>query len=1507
MQEPVTNSEISAATLRRAGELFAEHQQTIYRHTDRLFAVLMTLQWIAGIGAALWISPRTWAGSSSQTHIHVWAAILLGGAINIVPIALAVKRPGARTTRYAIATGQMMMSALLIHLTGGRIETHFHVFGSLAFLAFYRDWRVLLPATIVVAADHFLRGLFWPESVYGVLVVSQLRWLEHAGWVLFEDAVLFVAIRRSVAEMWDIAVRTAQTTDLNASLEQRVAERTAEAVNINKGLQKEITERELAEGALRLSEERYRLLFERNPLPMWVHDCETLAFLAVNDAAISHYGYSREEFLAMTIEDIRPAEAVSASLTQTSTAKEPLHAAGVSKHCKKAGTIIDVEVTSHRVDFAGRDSRLVLAHDVTERLCSQNELAAQQLFLRQVIDLNPSFIFAKDRDGRFTLANQAIAEAYGTTVDNLVGKTDADFNPNHAEVEHFRRVDLEVMDTLQEHFIPEEIITDSQGRIRWLQTVKRPLKSANGSADQIVGVATDITSYKLAEEAVSKLAAIVESSDDAIIGTTLDETIVSWNRGAEKLYGYTTREVVGRPISLLTPADRAPETTSILNRLRKGESVERYETDRLTKDNGRISVSLTMSPIKDQSGRISGVSTIARDITEAKRMEAERQVMFEITQGVSATPNLDELLKLIHESISKVLYADNCFVALHDASSNLLNFEFWMDQCDPRPAPRLIGKGFSDYVLRTGQPLLLDHELTDDFIKRGEVALSGTNSASWLGVPLRTHTRTIGVLVVQHYEDERAYSQRDLEFLVSVGGQIAVAIERKRTEEALQASEEEHRSIFDNATMGIYRSTADGKLVKANDAFARMLGYDSVAEILKCDLERDIYYYPGQRAALIAERHPSGSANGLEILWKKKDGSPIWVHLNASGVTDESGKTTAFDTCIHDVTERVQAEEALRDSERRFAQAFNASPQPMSITSLATGRYIDVNESFVSVSGYQRAELLGRTSAELNVWPDLEARQRLMNTLIDQGSVRNMETQLRPRAGDVRVLLSSAEVIELGGERCLLIASSDITERKLAEQSLQEANQRALRDYEQLVERIAGLGQTLGNARELTAIFRALRDFAVVSAPCDGLVISLYDENRETRRVTYCWTDQKEYDPKDVTDIPVRDGLTGRAIKSGAVIIDNDFQKELRAREVLLVGECADNEVTQSALSAPMTVMGRTVGCVELQSYQLAAYRQEHATAMRMAANLAATAVENVSLTEREQAKEEQLRQSQKMEAIGQLAGGVAHDFNNLLTAITGYSELTLRGLNEDSPLYSKVTEIKKAGERAASLTRQLLAFSRKQILQAKVLDLNAVIPEMEKMLRRLIGEHIVLRTVLDTSLGQVKADPGQIEQILMNLCVNARDAMPYGGYLTIETSNVQLDQAYRNQQVVIRPGHYVMLSVSDSGIGMDAATQAHIFEPFFTTKEVGKGTGLGLSTVYGIVKQSEGSIWVYSELGRGTTFKIYLPRVDEVAKAERAREEHLVPRGHETILLVEDNEDDAFFFLVLRRIEQRL
>ena len=269
----------------------------------------------------------------------------------------------------------------------------------------------------------------------------------------------------------------------------------------------------------------------------------------------------------------------------------------------------------------------------------------------------------------------------------------------------------------------------------------------------------------------------------------------------------------------------------------------------------------------------------------------------------------------------------------------------------------------------------------------------------------------------------------------------------------------------------------------------------------------------------------------------------------------------------------------------------------------------------------------------------------------------------------------------------------------------------------------------------------------------------------------------------------------------------------------------------------------------------------------------------------------EQVRLAQRMETIGRLSSGLAHDFNNLLTAILGHCDILLRRLPEEASIRKGIEEIRTAGERAAGLTRQLLAYSRRQVLKPRVIDLNSSVTSMVPMLRRLIGETIELNPMLQSDLGHVEADPSQIEQVIMNLVVNARDSMPRGGLVVVETSNVDLDETFAKKHAPTRPGSYVMLAVSDTGSGMDEATRSRIFEPFFTTKQLGKGTGLGLATVYGIVKQSDGYIWVYSEPGLGSTFKIYLPRVEAELSEEKTGEPPLpLPSGSETVLLVEDD-----------------
>ncbi len=746
---------------------------------------------------------------------------------------------------------------------------------------------------------------------------------------------------------------------------------------------------------------------------------------------------------------------------------------------------------------------------------------------------------------------------------------------------------------------------------------------------------------------------------------------------------------------------------------------------------------------------------------------------------------------------------------------------------------------------------------------------------------------------------------------LSYEGSIEDISERKRVEEALRESEDRYRAFVANSSEAVWRFEIDvpvsidrpvdeqiehfykyAYLAECNDVMAQMYGLTNAEEIVGMRMQELLPPSDPQNIAYLTSFIESGyRLIDAESQEQDQEGKTKCFLNNLIGIVEEGHISRAWGT-QRDNTNRKRAEEALRKSERELRLIAENSTEAIFAYDM-NRQLIYVNPAIKVLTGYSADELREKGFIP---WIHGDDEARMMESwesLYEGRGFTNQEYRLITKDGQEKWGMSSWGPLfdEDGHQVGVQGRETEITERRLAAEALKEANQRAIIKYERLLERISSLGQTLGVARDLQTVFRALRDFAQVSAPCDSIVISLCDTECSERTAAYAWSDGEELDLLTFPVIKLNDGPASRVIATQTVLITHDFRKVGRERGLVTVGDSPEGRLPDSDLIAPMTIKGRTMGIIEIQSYESNAYMSEHSIAIRMAANLAAIAIENVSLFHAEREKEEQLRQSQKMEAIGKLAGGIAHDFNNLLTAITGYSELTLRRLSETDPLRRNIEEIKKAGNRAASLTRQLLAFSRKQVLQPQVMDFNAVLVEMFKMLQRLIGEDIDLLPVLDPSLGQIKADPGQIHQVLINLAVNARDAMPQGGKLTIKTANIHIDEEYASHHISVRPGRYVMLSVSDSGSGMDEATQARIFEPFFTTKEAGKGTGLGLSTVYGIIKQSGGNIWVYSEVGKGTTFKIYLPRADQEAEAKEdaVRDEH--PVGTETILLVEDEE----------------
>lgn len=706
--------------------------------------------------------------------------------------------------------------------------------------------------------------------------------------------------------------------------------------------------------------------------------------------------------------------------------------------------------------------------------------------------------------------------------------------------------------------------------------------------------------------------------------------------------------------------------------------------------------------------------------------------------------------------------------------------------------------------------------------------------------------------------------------------------EGKRAEKVVRKAEE-YINLFKLANDAILIFEPEGEIVlDINDKACEIYGFsreDFLGRSIR-DLTQNVSRGDQHVKKLLA----AGTYQEFETVQFRADGTPLNLLINAS-VIQYQGRQVVL-SINRDITNRKLAEQALRESEERFRMFSEASSEGIVIHDRE--RILEFNNTAALLCGYDPAEVSGKP---LFSFATPESRETIRKHIL-AGYEQTYEAVALRKDGSTFPVEIVGKTFDYKGQKARLTRFRDITQRKLAEEAVHEADQRAITEYELLLERIASLAQTLGTARGLTTIFRALREFAGTSTACCELFISLYDAERHMLNAVYAWSAGEEDDLSRLPPMPMTESPHSRAVATGQIIITDDLQTAMGNQPPVRNGLETASPLPQSSLVVPMMVMGRVIGAVEAQSSELAAFRQEHATAMRMAANLTAVAIENVRLFEREQEREAQLRQSHKMEAVGQLAGGVAHDFNNIVAVIMLQSELLLTQLDQSDNSRRRIEEIRKSSHRAAALTQQLLAFSRKQVLQPKVLDLNAIVSDMDRMLRRLIGEHIEFLTVAEAGLGQVKADRSQIEQVVMNLAINAQDAMPKGGKLSIRTANVELDENYVAQHIGVEPGRYVMLAVSDTGTGMDAQTQARIFEPFFTTKEQGKGTGLGLSTVYGIVKQSGGSIWVYSEQDLGTTFKVYLPRLDQAVEHEMSCESGAaLPQGTETILLVEDEE----------------
>ena len=644
--------------------------------------------------------------------------------------------------------------------------------------------------------------------------------------------------------------------------------------------------------------------------------------------------------------------------------------------------------------------------------------------------------------------------------------------------------------------------------------------------------------------------------------------------------------------------------------------------------------------------------------------------------------------------------------------------------------------------------------------------------------------------------------------------------------------EEEREGFFQLSLDLLCVAGLDGRFRRLNPAWETTLGW-SVEEL--CARPWLDFVHPDDREA--TEREGARLAEGRVVIrfenrYRCKDGSYRWVQWACIPTSDG-----LIYGCAHDVTgERAAAQ--------RDRLLFRESPVPILLMDIQTLRFLDANEAAVQRYGYERDEFLTMALRDLVIEEQHESLAKAVHTVLTAGKVFVQNRRHRTKSGSIRDVEVTGRRVDINERPAILSVLVDVTEAKKMEA-----------ERARHVERLRLLEMSVSRLNDVVMITKA--------APLEKPGPEIVYVNEAFERVT-------GYSAEEAI------GNTPRMLQGP----DTDPVALARLRGALERAEPVRVEVINYTKAGIPYWLELDVAPVRNDAGELT-----HFVAVER------DTTEQHRASEALRRSEELLRQAQKMEAIGNLAGGIAHDFNNLLSVILSYTSLIVDDLPPADPLRQDLEEVHRAGLRATDLTRQLLAFSRKQILQPSVVDVSAVVRGVEKMLGRMLGEDIELALHLSADAGRAFVDPSQLEQVIMNLVVNARDAMPDGGNITIETSGAVLDEAYAAAHAGVKPGSYVLMAVTDTGVGMNRATQERIFEPFFTTKEQGKGTGLGLSTVYGIVQQSGGHIWIYSEPGQGTTFKIYLPRTDRIedAPAEQTQPADSL-RGCETILLVEDD-----------------
>lgn len=909
--------------------------------------------------------------------------------------------------------------------------------------------------------------------------------------------------------------------------------------------------------------------------------------------------------------------------------------------------------------------------------------------------------------------------------------------------------------------------------------------------------------------------AIFEEAAEGIFVADRYGRYIAVNPQGSRMLGYTQDELRQLTIQdVITPEDWV-RTPLLLSNLQPGNPL--LQERRLRCRDGR----LLWAEVKLQRLADDRLLAFVRDITERKQTAPAPDTTEQKVTDKALQERAEEL-RLLTETMPAIVWSTTEPCAIEFFSTRLLELTGMTRE-------QIVNEGWRTFC----------HP--DDWLQM----VAASHQSQTTGAPYDVTHRIRTADGQYRWQRSRALPQRTAAGQIVRWYGITDDIHELHTaEEALRAEKERLNKIAATipGVIYVFRQQIDQTLtlLYISPGATMFMGFEPDATVQKVSA-LFAAVHPDDRAriyAIMAESAQTLRAQNVEYRKLLPDGEVRWMESIAVPEREPDGSVLWYGF-ISDITERKRGEEALRQSEARFTKAFHASPVALSITRLRDRCFIDVNESFLRLYGYARAEIIGQRLPDLQLFTSPDDQTEITQVLRTQGTIHNYELATRTKAGALLHVLISAEKVELDGELHLLVTTFNITDRKRAEERLKLAlatAQMGVWDWEPEADKLFWSPEcyTIFGVENFDGTRKAFADF--VPREDVAQVMAVFDEAIVNRRV---------YSHEFRIIRP--DGEERWVYNHGRASYDKSGN--------------------------PIRVTGIVQDTTEQK-------RAEDAQAYL----------------------EKQLRQAQKMETVGRLAGGIAHDFNNLLTVIQGYSDLLLTKIALDSPLRHRLEQIQKAGQRAAALTGQLLAFSRQQMLAPVILDLNNLVANLQNMLERLIGEDITLNVVLYPGLWSVTADPNQLEQVIMNLVINARDAMPTGGQLTIETANVQRHKLYTKQslpdnrlppfQSDTLTGPCVLLAVTDTGCGMDAQTQTHMFEPFFTTKEPGKGTGLGLATVYGIVKQSGGDVTVDSEVGYGSTFRIYLPANVTAPRQQSLSLMQVFPgRGHETILLVEDEE----------------